>query len=362
MTSYSNTNANAEHEASPFEFGLYTFGDLSNQPGEDPANARQRLTDIVNAAKLAEDAGLDVFGVGEHHTLEFAVSSPAVVLAAIAQATDRIRLTSATTVLSTIDPVRLFEDFATLDLLSGGRAEIIAGRGAFVDSFPLFGYDLNDYHRLFAEKIDLLQKLGRTKQATWSGQFRSSLNGLDIAPRPVQKELPVWIGVGGTPESAVNAGRLGLGMNLALLGGTPERAKPLVDLYRQAGREAGHDPARIRVAVSSHGYVANTTQEAMDGFYPYYSNYMYQFLSKRAGSGRLSRTDFKSLAHPRSAMAVGSPQQVIEKILHQRELFGHNRFLMQVDVGGMPFSKVAGVIELLGSQVAPVVRRELSRR
>lgn len=357
-----NHQTNAEIKPPVFEIGLYTFGDLVPNPdGGGIIPARQRIREIVDAAVLADEAGLDIFGVGEHHTLEFAVSSTSVVLAAIAQVTKRIRLTSATTVLSTIDPVRLFEDFATVDLLSDGRAEIIAGRGAFVDSFPLFGYDLDDYHNLFAEKISLLMKLGEQERITWSGRYRSALNDLEIAPRPKQPELPIWIGVGGTPESAVNAGRLGLGMALALLGGPPERAKPLVDIYRQAGQLAGHHPSKLKVAVSSHGYVAETSQLARDEFFPYYSSYFEQFLGKRTGRGRMSRTEFEQSARPGTALAVGSPQELIETILHQHELFGHSRYMAQLDIGGMPYSKVARAIELLAAKVAPVVRLELAR-
>ncbi|WP_219838725.1 LLM class flavin-dependent oxidoreductase [Paenibacillus sp. R14(2021)] len=353
----------AANSPSPlFEFGLYTFGDLFSGPDGAPVSPRQRLLEIFEAAQLADDAGLDVFGAGEHHTLEFAVSSTPVVLAAIAQATRKIKLTSATTVLSTVDPVRLFEDFATLDLISGGRAEIIAGRGAFVDSFPLFGYDLNDYQRLFAEKIDLLLQLGKQERITWSGSFRSSLDRSEIAPRPLQQVLPLWIGVGGTPGSAVNAGKLGLGMALALLGGTPEQAKSLVDLYRQAGVQAGHDRNKLKVAVTSHGYVGDTSQQAMNEFYPYYSRYMGHFLSRRTGAAHIARNTFDQMAGPGTVMAVGSPQQVIEKILHQHELFGHSRFIMQLDIGGMPFAQVAKAIELLAVKVAPVVRQEIARR
>ncbi|RED55704.1 LLM class flavin-dependent oxidoreductase [Cohnella lupini] len=354
------STTDAQRKPTDFEIGLYTFGDLV--PGQDGStiSAKQRLREIIDAAKLADDAGLDVFGVGEHHTLEFAATSTPVVLAAIAQATERIRLTSATTVLSTVDPVRLFEDFATVDLLSDGRAEIIAGRGAFVDSFPLFGYNLDDYSNLFSEKIDLLLKLGENDRTTWNGRFRSALNDLEIAPRPAQSELPVWIGVGGTPQSAVNAGRLGLGMALALLGGAPEGAKHLVELYREAGLKAGHHPSRLKVAVSSHGYVAETSQQARDEFYPYYSSYFEQFLGRRTGRGRISRPEFEQMARPETALAVGSPEQVIEKIMHQHELFGHSRFMAQIDIGGMPYSQVAKAIELLAVKVAPVVRRELA--
>lgn len=324
---------------------------------------KQRLREIVDAAILADEAGLDIFGIGEHHTLDFAVSSNAVVLAAIAQATKHIRLTSATTVLSTVDPVRLFEDFATLDLLSDGRAEIIAGRGAFVDSFPLFGYNLDDYGALFAEKLDLLMKLGKSERTTWSGQFRSAIHNLEIAPRPDQRELPLWVGVGGTPQSAANAGRLGLGMALAILGGTPERAKPLVDLYRQAGMEAGHDPSKLQVAVTSHGYVAETTQKARDEFHPHYSDYMGHFLGKRSGGKAvISRADFDMMVGPNTAIPVGSPQEVTEKILRQHELFGHNRYILQLDIGNMPYTNVAKAIELLADRVAPTVRRELAKQ
>lgn len=349
-------------KTSGFEIGLYTLGDLIPNPiNGETISAKQRIDEIVAAAKLADEAGLDIFGVGEHHRLDFAVSSTPVILAAIAQATERIRLTSATTVLSTVDPVRLFEDFASVDLISGGRAEIIAGRGAFTESFPLFGYSLEDYHKLFTEKMDLLLKLRRQERITWSGKYRSTLKDFEIAPRPLQTELPVWVGVGGTPESAINAGRLGLGMTLALLGGAPERAKPLTDYYWEAGRQAGHDPSKLRVAVSSHGYVGETTQRAYDEFFPFYSSYLGKFLGNRTGSGRMSRLEFEQFAGPGTALAIGSPEQVIEKILHQHELFKNDRFMMQLDIGGMPFSQVAKTIELLAIKVAPVIRREIAR-
>ncbi|MCM3627053.1 LLM class flavin-dependent oxidoreductase [Paenibacillus glycanilyticus] len=357
------TDVTTRKDKPVFEFGLYTFGDTVPNLHGVQVSHKQRLKEIVDAAKLADQAGLDIFGIGEHHTLDFAVSSNAVVLAAIAQATERIRLTSATTVLSTVDPVRLFEDFATLDLLSEGRAEIIAGRGAFVDSFPLFGYKLDDYSQLFSEKLDLLMKLRESDRITWSGQYRSAINDLEIAPRPDQRDLPLWVGVGGTPQSAVNAGRLGLGMALAILGGSPERAKPLVDLYRQSGLEAGHDSSKLQVAVTSHGYVAETSQQAKDEFYPHYSNYMGHFLGKRAGgTAAISRSDFEMMVGPGMAIPVGSPQEVAEKILRQYELFGHSRYILQLDIGNMPYAKVAKAIELLADKVAPIVRREISKQ
>ncbi len=351
-----------ETKKSGIELGVYTFGDLGPDPQTGKTiHIQQRLQEVLATAKLADEAGLDIFGVGEHHRLDYAVSSPAVVLAAVAQNTKRIKLTSATTVLSTVDPVRLFEDFATLDLLSNGRAEIIAGRGAFVESFPLFGYDLSDYDELFEENIQLLQQLNTNEIVNWQGSFRSSLQNAMIAPRPAQEKLPIWVGVGGTPESAIRAGRLGTGMALAVLGGDPIRFKPLVDLYRQAGAEAGHSNEDLKVAVTGHTYLAKTSQQAKDEFYPYYANY-WGYVNKQRGMGtKMSRSDFEYMASPETGLFVGSPQQIIEKILHQHELFGHQRFIAQMDIGGLPFSKVAEGIEMLATEVAPVVRRETAK-
>jgi probable LLM family oxidoreductase len=344
---------------SGIEIGLYSLADIGPDPHTGKTiSSKQRIQEIIEAAKLADEAGLDVFGVGEHHRLDYAVSATPVVLAAIAQVTKQIRLTSTTTVLSTVDPVRLFEDFATLDLLSNGRAEIIAGRGAFVESFPLFGYDTKDYDALFSENIDLLLKLNKNERITWSGHFRPALKNAEIAPRPVQSQLPVWVGVGGTPESAARAGRLGVGMAMAILGGDPIRFKPLVDLYRQAGAEAGHDCAALNIGVTGHGYFAKTTQQAKEEFYPYYSNY-WSYVNRQRGMGfRMSKEDFEQMTAPSTALFVGSPQQIIEKILHQHELFGHQRFIAQIDIGGLPFKKVAEGIELLATQIAPAVRKE----
>ncbi|WML57439.1 LLM class flavin-dependent oxidoreductase [Neobacillus sp. PS2-9] len=352
----------AAKESAGIEIGIYTLADI----GPDPLTGKtigvkERVNEIVQAAKLADEAGLDVFGVGEHHRLDYASSSPAVLLAAIAQVTKQIRLTSTTSVLSTLDPVRLFEDFATLDLLSDGRAEILAGRGAFIESFPLFGYSTNDYDELFEEHMDLLLRLTQNETVTWSGKFRSSLRNAEIAPRPVQENLPIWIGVGGTPKSAVRAGRFGVGMALAILGGHPSRFKPLVDLYRQAGIDAGHSPEMLKIGVTGHAYIAKTTQQAKDEFYPYYSNY-WEYVNRQRGMGtRMSRNDFEHMASPETALFVGSPQQIIEKILQQYELFGHHRFLAQLDIGGQPFKNVAKGIEMLATEIAPIVRRETSK-
>jgi probable LLM family oxidoreductase len=343
------------------EMGIYTLADI----GPDPLTgktitAKQRMKEMIQAAKLADEAGLDVFGVGEHHRLDYASSSPAVVLAAIAQATNRIKLTSTTSVLSTLDPVRLFEDFATLDLLSEGRAEILAGRGAFIESFPLFGYSTNDYDELFTEHMELLLQLNKNERVSWSGDFRSPLRNAEISPRPIQEQIPIWIGVGGTPESAVRAGRFGVGMALAILGGDPLRFKPLVDLYRNAGMEAGHSPEVLKVGVTGHAYIAETTQQAKDEFFPYYSNY-WSYVNRQRGMGsRMSRADFEHMASPNTALFVGSPQQIVEKVLQQHELFGHKRFLAQVDIGGLPFNKVAKNIELLATEVVPSIKKATS--
>jgi probable LLM family oxidoreductase len=345
-----------------FEIGLYTLADIGPDPlTGNTINAKQRVKEIIEAAKLAEEAGLDVFGVGEHHRLDYAVSAPPVILAAIAQVTKRIKLTSATTVLSTVDPVRLFEDFATLDLISDGRAEIIAGRGAFIESFPLFGYDIDDYDALFSEHLQLFIQLNENEKMTWNGRFRSPLRNAEIAPRPVQKKLPIWVGVGGTLESAARAGSLGVGMAIAMLGGDPARFLPLVEIYQEAGMKAGYHPQDLQLAVTGHAYLSKETQQAKDEFYPYYSNYWAYVNQQRGMAFRMTRTDFEQMTSPKTALFVGSPQQIIEKILRQYELFGHKRFIAQMDIGGLPFHKVAAGIELLAAEVAPIVRKETSK-
>ena len=346
-----------------FEFGIYTLGDIVSDPFTGTAiSPKQRLDEVVAAAKLADELGLDVFGVGEHHRLDFVVSSVPVVLAAISQVTSRIKLTSATTVLSTIDPVRVFEDFATLDLLSDGRAEIIAGRGAFTESFPLFGYELANHHRLFAENLQLLKELNQHEVMNWTGQFRSPLMDAEIAPRPLQSRIPLWAGIGGTPETAEKAGSLGVGMAIAILGGSPERFQSLADTYRRAGIANGQSPEDLKIAITSHGYIARTTTQALDDLYPYYLNYFNAIMSQSGNPYKLSRSDFEQFVAPDNALAVGTPDQIVEKILYQHELFGHTRFMAQMDIGGLPYAKVASAIELLATEVAPVVRKEIARR
>lgn len=352
----------AQEQAHGIEIGVMTLGEwLSDARTGQKISAQQRLQEIVAAARVADEAGLDVFSVGEHHSLDFVVSAVPVVLAAIAQATKRIRLASGVTILSTADPVREFENFATLDLLSGGRAEMIAGRGAFIESFPLFGFNLADYDQLFTENLDLLLKLNNSETVTWQGHFRPALDKAEVAPRPAQKQLPIWIGVGGTPESAVRAGRLGLPMMVGIIGGAPAQFKPLMDLYRSTGVKANHALASLKTGVTSYVHIEKTSQEAIEEFYPYHMHYFEELGRKRGRNMRLSRSEYERAAGLQGAYFVGSPQQIIEKILYQHELFGHSRFQAQIDVGGLPFSKVAQTIEMLATEVAPVVRRETAK-
>jgi probable LLM family oxidoreductase len=337
------------------DLGIYTFAELRGD-----ISPLQRVRDLIEEIELAEQVGLDVFGVGEHHRPDFAVSAPAVVLAAAAARTKRIRLTSAVTVLSSDDPVRVFEEFATVDLLSGGRAEIMAGRGSFTESFPLFGYDLRDYDELFAEKLELLLEVARSERVTWSGKHRAPLADEGVYPRPVQDPVPVWVAVGGNPESAVRAGRFGLPMALAIIGGRPERFAPFAELHRRAARETGHEPPP-RLSINSHGYVADSAEQATEEFFPPYAAMMNAIGAER-GWQPIARQDFDALRTLRGALVVGSPEQVIEKILFQHEIFGHDRFLAQISVGTLPHAKVMRAIELLGTEVAPVVRAEVARR
>jgi probable LLM family oxidoreductase len=339
------------------ELGIYTFAEATPDAVTGATiSPQQRLRDLMEEIELADQVGLDVFGVGEHHRPDYVVSSPAVVLAAAAERTKRIRLTSAVSVLSSDDPVRVFQDFATLDLLSGGRAEIMAGRGSFIESFPLFGYDLGDYDELFAEKLELLLKLRESTKITWSGRHRAPLSGQSVYPRPVQNPLPVWIAVGGTPQSVVRAGTLGLPLALAIIGGQPERFVPLIDLYRESGRRAGHDPSVLRVGINSHGFIADTTAEAADTAFPPYLDVMGR-IGRERGWPPPTRRHFDAERSPRGALLIGSPQEVIDKILFEHELFRQDRFLIQFSVGTMPHAKLMRSIELFGTTVAPAVRQ-----
>ena len=299
-----------------------------------------------------------MFGVGEHHRLDFAVSSPAVVLAAIAQTTTRIRLASAVTVLSAADPVRVFQDFSTVDLISGRRAEIIAGRGVFTEPFPLFGFDLSDYDQLFSEKLDLLRRLGQTERITWSGNFRSPLQNAEISPRPIQKELPVWIGVGGTPQSAARAGDLGLPMALAVLGGLIAAIKPIVDLYREVGQRAGYSLSDLKVSLNSHAYIGEDARQAREFHRTFYQQYLREGTPRGKRPLELSPAEFQNMTGPGTALMIGSAQEMIDKIMQEYELLHHDRFLAQIDVGRLPFREVAKAIERFGEKVAPVIRAE----
>lgn len=341
---------------------MFTFAELTPDPATGATiSPAERLQNLLEVIELADQVGLDVFGVGEHHRPDYVASAPAVILGAAASRTKTIRLTTAVTVLSSDDPVRVFQNFATLDLISGGRAEIMAGRGSFIESFPLFGYDLQDYDALFSEKLDLLLALRASEKVTWTGKHRPPLRGQGVYPRPIQQPLPVWVAVGGTPESAQRAGRLGLPMALAIIGGMPERFAPFAQLYRQAGRDAGHDPAQLQVSINSHGFIADTTQQAVDDYYPSATVVMNK-IGRERGWAPATRQQLEASRTLRGADFVGAPPEIVEKMLFQHEIFGHQRCLLQLGVGTIEHRKVMHAVELLGTEVAPVVRREVARR
>jgi probable LLM family oxidoreductase len=343
-----------------FELGIYHFGELTPDPVTHvPPGPGRRLRELIEQASAADGAGLDVFAVGEHHRSDFAVSSPAVVLAAMAENTRNIKLSSAVTVLSSDDPVRVFQQFATLDLISGGRAEIIAGRGSFIESFPLFGYELTDYDKLFADKLDLLQQLRQENPITWQGLTRPPLQNADITPQP-ERELPLWVAVGGTPASVVRAAKLGLPLSLAIIGGSYRQFAPFVDLYRQAATEFGHDPAQLKVSINSPGFVADTHQEAIDISHPYFEAGWAANNHQRGRGVPMPFAAYEAQSTPGGAYFLGSPQEVIDKIMAQYELFQHDRLLIQLAFGDVPQKETIKAIELLGAEVAPVVRKEIA--
>jgi len=336
--------------AQPFEIGVFTFGELTRGEDGAPIDARRRMDDLLEWARVADAAGLDVFGVGEHHREDFAVSSPQVVLAAAAAQTTRIRLTSTVTVLSSADPVRVFEDFATLDLISGGRAEMTAGRGAYLESFPLFGQSLDRYDEYFDERLQLLLRIRDENPVTWSGATRAPLEHAGVWPRPLQDTLPIWLAVGGTPASAVRAGVLGLPLYFAILG-DPARFAPYAELYRRSAEEAGRAPNRI--GVTSHFYTEATSQGAKNTFFPHYSSYIGQNMPR---TGRLDRDSFDAWSSARGALFAGSPAEIVDKILWEHEILGHTRFLAQVGLGGLSQRDTLRSIELLATEVLPAVR------
>ena len=320
------------------------------------SNRTDRLQNLIRLVEQADKVGLDIFGIGEHHRRDFLDSAPAVILAAAAARTSRIRLTSAVTVLSAADPVRVFQEFATLDLLSRGRAEMVVGRGSFVEAFPLFGLSLEHYDSLFAEKLDLLLKIRDNEHVHWSGEHRPALTGQGVYPRPLQNPLPIWLGVGGTPESFIRAGLLGLPLAVAVIGGETNRFRPLVDLYREAGRRAGHSPDQLKVALHSLGYVAESTQQAADDFYPGYAR-AFNKIGRERGWHPVTRADFDAQRGLQGALIIGDPDEVVKKIIrHSKALGGILRVTFQMDPGSLSQEKMTHAIDLLGKRVAPALR------
>lgn len=341
---------------SKIEVGIDTFAAAFDEASQAVVNPSERLQDLVKLVERADQVGLDIFGIGEHHRREFLDSAPAVILAAAAARTNRMRLTSAVTVLSAADPVRVFEEFATLDLLSKGRAEMVVGRGSFIEAFPLFGLRLEDYDCLFEEKLDLLLKIRENEHVQWSGKYRPPLTGQGVYPRPLQNPFPIWVGVGGTPESFVRAGVLGLPLMVAVIGGETHQFGPLVELYREAGRSAGHSPDQLKVGLHSLGYVAETTQDAADDFYPGYARTMNK-IGKERGWRPVTRASFDAQRGPKGALIIGDPDEVVEKIIRQSKALGAiSRVTFQMDPGSLSHEKLMRAIDLLGKRVAPALR------
>jgi len=343
------------------QIGVDSFGAVISDPAIGlTVSALQRMDNLLDEIVLADQVGLDVFGIGEHHRSEFVDSAPPVILGAAATRTKNIRLTSAVTVLSAADPVRIFQEFATLDLISHGRAEIVAGRGSSIEAFPLFGFDLDDYDSLFSEKLELLLKIRENTHVHWTGKHRAALTGQAVYPRPLQNPLPIWVGVGGTPESFVRAGTLGLPLMVAIIGGEFKRFRPLVDLYREAGRRAGHSAEKLLVGLHAIGFLGDTAQEAADDFYPGYAH-TFTEIGKERGWPPATRAQFDALRGPTGALIIGDAEKVAEKILYVNEVLGGlSRITFQMGVSALPHQKMLRSIELLGTRVAPIVRKELT--
>jgi probable LLM family oxidoreductase len=341
------------------ELGISTFVELTPDPQTgNTISAYQRIQNLMEEIVLADELGLDVFAIGEHHRADYLVSSPATVLAAAAVKTKQIKLSSAVSVLSSDDPVRVFQQFATIDLLSGGRAEIMAGRGSFIESFPLFGYDLKDYDTLFDEKLKLLVAINNQEKISWAGKHRAAIENLGIYPRPYQKKLPVWVAIGGTPASVLRAAKMGLPLTIAIIGGAPSQFAPYTKFYQDEFIKAGNDIANMQVCINSHGYIAVDAQQAADEFFPPYAQVMTKIGGER-GWPPTSREQFDFMRSPTGALLIGSPQQVIDKILYQHELFANTRFMIQFSVGTLPHKQMMRAIELYGTVVAPAVRKAL---
>jgi probable LLM family oxidoreductase len=343
------------------EFGISTFGEAvpDNTPG-NAVNAYKRAQELIAEGKLADEIGLDVYALGEHHRPDYMVSAPEVMLAAVAAVTKRIKLTSAVTVLSSADPVRTFQNFATLDLISGGRAEIMAGRGSFIESFPLFGYDLNDYDALFEEKLDMLMQINEQEKLTWKGKLRAPIADKGIYPRPYQSKIPIWIAVGGTPASVVRAGKLNLPLTIAILGGDPHQFVPLVNLYRSSAKEAGHDVDKLQLSINQHMYLADDDQQASDEFWPIYSGIMNR-IGKERGWSPMSREQFEYMRSPQGSLLVGSPERIIEKLVYGHSIFKNTRFLSQTISGNIDPAKLLHSIELFGTKVVPEVKKRIGQ-
>lgn len=339
------------------EIGICSFADVGTHPvTKETIDPHQRLLNLLEEIELADQLGLDVFAIGEHHRPDYAVSAPAVVMAAAAARTKNIKLSSGVTVLSSEDPVRVFQQFSTVDLLSGGRAEIMAGRGSFIESFPLFGNDLKDYDELFAEKLEMLVKLNESEKITWKGKHTQSISNRGVYPRPFNQKLPIWVAVGGTPESVARAAQFGLPVTLAIIGGMPARFAPFAQIYREVYKESGHDMNALQFGLNSHTYISEDSKQAANEFYPTYADVMSRIGRERGWPG-MSRQQFDASAAKEGALLVGSPQQVVDKILYEYELFGHTRFLAQMTIGALPHNLAMKSIELLGTKVAPEVRK-----
>lgn len=340
------------------EIGIDSFASaMTSDSAKQPAAAKS-IDELLQRIKYADEMGLDVFGIGEHHRKEFLDSAPTMILAAAAAITKQIRLTSAVTVLSAADPVRVFQNFATLDLISGGRAEMVVGRGSFTDAFPLFGLNLQDYDALFAEKLELLLNIRDNEAVSWSGKFRPALRNQAIYPRPVQDPFPIWLGVGGTPESFVRAGMLGLPLMVAIIGGETHRFRPLIDLYREAGKRAGHAPEKLKVGLHSLGYVSDTTEQAVNEYYPGYAE-TFTRIGKERGWPPVTRAHFNAQTGPTGALLVGGPEEIAEKIIrHSKALGGISRLTFQMDNADIPHKKLLRAIELIGKEISPMVNAE----
>lgn len=341
------------------ELGISTFGEIKadNKAG-NAQNANRRVQELIAEAKLADQVGLDVYALGEHHRPDYVISSPEVVLSAIAAVTQRIRLSSSVTVLSSADPVRTFQNFASLDLVSNGRAEIMAGRGSFIESFPLFGYDLKDYDTLFSEKLELLMKINEQEIVSWKGKHRAPIDNLGVYPRPLQPKIPIWLAIGGTPSSAARAGFLNLPLTLAILGGDPAQYAPLINMYRDTARKAGHDVEKLQLAVNMHMYIADTSEQAANEFWPTYEQMMNK-IGRERGWSPITRPQFEMMRSPNGPLLVGSPEEVIAKIVRSHGIFKNTRYLAQIIAGDIPHEKILHSIGLFGTKVAPAIRQQL---